>query len=53
MTYLRYIFISLKDKKLLKSHKIVQIKVFLIYLLADRRIRIREAQIGTSVPEII
>jgi hypothetical protein len=30
-----------KDKKAKRCHKIVEIKVFLIFLLNDRRIRIR------------
>jgi hypothetical protein len=33
-----------KNKKYKRSHKTVGIKVFLRFLLADRRIRIREAQ---------
>jgi hypothetical protein len=35
-----------KDKKLKRSHKTVEIKVFLLFVLHDRRIRIRiqEAQ---------
>jgi hypothetical protein len=37
-------YIIFKDKKSKRSHKAVGIKVFLIFLLGDRRIRIQEAQ---------
>jgi hypothetical protein len=37
-----------KDKKSKRSHKILSIKVFLLLLLDDRRIRIQEAQKHTD-----
>jgi hypothetical protein len=37
-------YISFHKKKLKRSHKIVEIKVFITFLLVDGRIRIREAQ---------
>ncbi len=37
-----------KDSKSLRSHKTVEIKVFLIYLLVDGRIRISNVQIVTD-----
>jgi hypothetical protein len=42
ITFCRFIFISLqKDNKSLGSHKTVEIKIFLNFLLYDGRIRIR------------
>jgi hypothetical protein len=42
-----------KDKKPKRSHKTVGIKVLLLFLLDDRRIRIREAQkhVDRAVPD--
>ncbi len=35
-----YLYIIFKDKKSKRCHKTVEIKVFLLYLLNDRRIRL-------------
>ncbi len=42
-----YMYIIFKDKKSKRSHKAVGIKVFLTFLLGDRRIKI-QIQIHTS-----
>jgi hypothetical protein len=39
------------DKKLSRSHKTIEIKVFLMFLLADGRIRIRTNNYGTGKPK--
>jgi hypothetical protein len=39
-------YISFKDKKPKRSHKIVEITVFLIFLLVDRSIQIRTITIN-------
>ncbi len=51
ITYFRYGTSVYKDNKFLKSHKTIDIKVFLIFMLVRVRIRIREAQKRTDPTE--